>query len=540
MPENVNTISLDDEDILDLTEIAEAGSGTEAKKGVAPAASPEVDFTADLDALLDSLSAGQSPSETLGLAPETRAAPIADATPVAHEVDPHETMALPNTADVDSLLEELTASPRKDAPTGAPALNWGEDEDTPAVPPRTEAEAAAGFDAILAQARAAEANKRAEEEAAPVRTEKTQGGQKDDDINLQELDALLDDILAAAPVSAAPAPAKAAQERGAPAGAMQPATAQTGAGDAAARDLPPAAMPAETPLMQQIMRLEETVNALEEANKAKDEAAALDAIVEAKFDSLLGEDSPLISYCLAAANIDGRVTACLEDQLASEALTERVVASAKLDSLVESKQEALASRLDEKIDVAVDGRLAQILTEASPLRDSLSAHIEHVVDERIDALFGEGSALNARLTQQIETVVNARIEALFVEIANISNEVDRLVSQQLQTMQAEDSPLMALVDGKLAAFAESLHQQTPPEPARPDNAAIESLVEEGVRSLLTPGSALAAELAASGLSSLLQQNSPEGAPLRAGLEKMAAAAAAKVIREEIAALMADE
>ena len=240
MPENANNIPLDDEDILDLTEVAEPG-----KKFDGPP-EPGMDFGADLDALLDSLGMGDDAPvpPAVQAAPPTQAAPIADQTPVDHTIDPDEELAMPEMSDIDSLLTELGAiPPTPEKPTASPASA-----------PMPE------FDSILAQAQAAEAAK-AEEEAqaaasipesvvdpfeaalmaeqkpaadpfeaaitpkAPqpvaITIQSTKGSvqtpdvpkatQAEDDIDLNELDALLDDILATAPEMSAPAASPAAE-----------------------------------------------------------------------------------------------------------------------------------------------------------------------------------------------------------------------------------------------------------------------------------------------------------------------------------------
>ena len=238
MPQDANSIPLDDEDILDLTMVVEPGNHTDAiqQDGPPEPGDSDIGFDADLDALLDSLSAdGSVTVPAASKAPATAqqptfeepvAAPIASQTPVDHIVDPHEELALPETTDIDSLLAELGAEMPKSAPD--PAVHSA---------PMPE------FDGILAQAQAAETQKAAEEAAATVKHPapdllddldamfaQTSApapeippvpeavaapvpemgmeavADENDSLDLNELDALLDDILSTAPEMAPASP----------------------------------------------------------------------------------------------------------------------------------------------------------------------------------------------------------------------------------------------------------------------------------------------------------------------------------------------
>ena len=118
MLKSTATIALDD-DILDLTEVVEQGRTPAA----APAATkamdlPDGDFGADLDSLLDSLAAA-SPSAEQAKHPAPLAAPIDNPPPSDHVVDPNEELGEPETADIDSLLAELDVPPQNTAPVAA-------------------------------------------------------------------------------------------------------------------------------------------------------------------------------------------------------------------------------------------------------------------------------------------------------------------------------------------------------------------------------------------------------------------------------------
>lgn len=331
MPENASNIPLDDEDILDLTVVAEPGK----EPGAAPQADgpPEpddtgVNFGTDLDALLDSLgavSSASAPAQPVA-PPAPQAAPIADQTPVDHKVNPDEELAMPEMSDIDSLLAELGADIPAVPPPPAPAAVPEEDNPMPAAVAAAPAPAAdpapkpaasapmPEFDGILAQARAAEAQKAAEKAqaapapappAAPV-AEKPAAAPKvpaaeppvapvvsqaaaapegddhdfmdeagegaDDDLDLNELDALLDGILATAPETGSPAAAPAAVPE------VIPVPDQA--------ILPPGHSAEIAELAAKVQRLEEAVEVLENAEISE---AMIEGVVDAKVEAKIVE-----------------------------------------------------------------------------------------------------------------------------------------------------------------------------------------------------------------------------------------------------------
>ncbi len=376
MPENDNSIPLDDEDILDLTVVAEPGKTPEAPKPDGP---PEpgdsgADFGADLDALLDSLGVdGSAPAVAPPAAEAVSPAPIADQTPVDHKVDPNEELAMPEMLDIDSLLAELGAEVPADAPEAAPGP-----EAPPAKPPSAEEEPQAQapmpeFDSILAQAQAAEARK-AEEEAMAVAVEAmpqaaevaaedvfpaapageqapmpAEAGQTppqsdvpgpaerygdqdaaldaareaapaedpEENIDLNELDALLDDILATAPEMSVAAPAAAAPLENT---AMETAAAAEVPPEAAEAPAPVAGAPEVLPVPDQaIMPVAEDVAALaarvRRLEEAEDIAALLTRVqrLEEAVDALeAGKMSETMVEGLIAAKLDAGIAAMFE------------------------------------------------------------------------------------------------------------------------------------------------------------------------------------------------------------------------------------
>lgn len=89
------TMSNDDiDDILELVDVVEVGKGVLAP----PSGDAEADFAADLDSMLNDLEAKES-----------KDTPFPDPTPVDYEVDPNESLDLPSMDDLDNLLAELGA-----------------------------------------------------------------------------------------------------------------------------------------------------------------------------------------------------------------------------------------------------------------------------------------------------------------------------------------------------------------------------------------------------------------------------------------------
>jgi len=202
MSENASNIPLDYEDILDLTVVAEPGKPVTPKTDAFPdmgESGEPVDFGADLDALLDSLGAG-------GSAPAAQAAPIADQTPVDHAVDPDEKMALPEMSDIDSLLAELGVDVPTEVQPEPDIADIVQAVPNPSVVPESPVAAKMSsaplpeFDALLAQAQKAEAEK-AEQVVDDMGVPTEEGG---DDLDMNDLDALLDDLLSTAPESGIP------------------------------------------------------------------------------------------------------------------------------------------------------------------------------------------------------------------------------------------------------------------------------------------------------------------------------------------------
>ena len=330
-PKHVSDIPVDDDDILELTTLVAKKPGSAAHRAADspgddfPKMDGGDDFGADLDALLSSLTDG---------APGAKAtvAPPAPAASFASEVNPNEEMPMPETADIDSLLAELGVAPTSEVP---PAVS-------PAAPEASSHVTKDDFDSILAMAEAASATMPAETSApaaplpamdedlpampesdvlaAPKRAPTVSVSSvvvgpavatpaaasapalpdDPDNLDLNELDALIDTIVATAPEMKAPA---------APAPAVPAA---------------PAASIDASALTARIDALEEALQTLQDTVPPPaltgEEASAL---VDEKL-AALQPAVPELSEDRVNALMDARLTACVE---AGSPFMEKIVAA---------------------------------------------------------------------------------------------------------------------------------------------------------------------------------------------------------------------
>lgn len=235
-----------DEDIIELTDIVQKGYAPAAVQGATPAAEAQMpDFGADLDELLQNYDkpASEAPAATApapaaeqsqaspapAAGEQAVAAPIANQEPTDHKVDPNEELELPPLSDLDALLEELGVQDKTTVVDAGGAALAGDDLDpvpssyltetvataAPDSPPASQVpdDSEVSLAAEVAEAPAAPAPVQAAAPAPAVAAEEPAG---DEGIDLNELDALLDTVLASAPKSApasvpAPEPAAPAQ-----------------------------------------------------------------------------------------------------------------------------------------------------------------------------------------------------------------------------------------------------------------------------------------------------------------------------------------
>ena len=360
MSENASNIPLDDEDILDLTVVAEPGKPVADRPDAFPdpdAPGEPMDFGADLDALLDSLGAG-------GSAPAAQAAPIADQTPVDHAVDPDEKMALPEMADIDSLLAELGVDVPNEAQPEPDITEIVQVAPNASVAPKAPVAAKAPsaplseFDTLLAQAQKAEAEK-AGDAAGDAGGPLEEG---DTDLDLNELDALLDDILASAPETGTP-----------PARTTPPAPVA---------DVPAVAAPAEQVEETPVIPVPEQALVPPPPDFSADIAALLDRverIEEARDLSLLAQRVQAIE---ATQESSGDMPADAPGDLSGDvsALTERVQRLEESVGILESN-EMSESMVEGFIKTQLHATIEDIFTPGSLVMDRICGEIRRRLAE---------------------------------------------------------------------------------------------------------------------------------------------------------------
>lgn len=104
------SVSDADDDVVDLLEVVKPG-----KPQTKPPAD-DVDFSADLESMLDTLSAAEKAHDEAEQAEAAGAFP--DPTPVDHEVDHDESLDMPGMEDLDAILDSLGGDAVASAPTG--------------------------------------------------------------------------------------------------------------------------------------------------------------------------------------------------------------------------------------------------------------------------------------------------------------------------------------------------------------------------------------------------------------------------------------
>ncbi len=110
----------DDDDIVELLEVVTPGKSVKVGAGE----SGEADFSADLEAMLDEVSAKEAKKNDTDPA-------FPDPTPVDHTVDADEELAMPGLGDVDSLLKTLGASETAKSPAAGPGVGADTDDAAP-------------------------------------------------------------------------------------------------------------------------------------------------------------------------------------------------------------------------------------------------------------------------------------------------------------------------------------------------------------------------------------------------------------------------
>lgn len=510
----------DDDDILDLTEIVDSGNANPAPASSAANTVDDLpgldddsigaDFGADLDALLDSLTAdaaaGSAPAPKAQPPAPSPAAPIAapieNPTPVEHTVDPDETLPGAETSDIDSLLAELGVTDSVSvnaAPKAAP-------EPAPAPAPEQPAADVGGNilddlpDDLMAmigeipQTQAAPAQAVAEEIPA---------------VSFEEpVDVLPAEAPAAMPVEA---PVAAMDEPLDTAVAEAPAAPSISIASAPAQQIPtpePAPVAAPAPAPQPAMGEPlteiataaapevESVAPAEAPAPATAPAAAADPMDSAGEEDLSGHDT-----------IDlNELDALLDDMLAT------APASRPVDPPVPAAPPAAPQAVAEPAAPA---------PVAAPPAEQPQAAQNISIEPRLSALEAAFAIMRAETGQS----------APETDEADATGERLDTLDARLSALEAAFAAMRAKEEAKEAEAAEAMPEE---EPAPDIAATVDDLFLPGSPLMERVVGAVCAALTGTGADASGMEN--PGALFRADLEKMTAAAAARVIREEIGAL----
>ena len=505
MPKNTTPLpqdALDDDDeIVDLLEVVKPGKNV---SGTAPSASEHddsADFSADLDAMLDELSKEGTPDEPS--VPQ----PFPDPTPVNHTVDANEELSLPSMDDLDNLLQTLGV-------------------DKAAVPPAEDiAEEAAGnevnaMDAMPMEDPAADPLEEcvdaplqkvpvpapeeppppvvAKEEPALAAEQETPASVP---VDLEDLPFLAQPAAGATPSTpeedslapeSVPAPEDVPDSESVP--VHEGSSASEDGGKTAGNTLAEADLFEETPAE---VAVPATVSedlfdqAVQAASKSAEPAASVASETEARGEVDLNELDALLDDMLASAPTPGAMPA-------GAANSETTAAAPAVD--VESR----IAGVEESLDILNSTMTTELRAGLAEARADLARL--HVAVQRQEELSSPGG---------IPDDVRAELDSLHSGLAEA-----RLAGEQFPAVRGELDSLrenLRDLDTHIASF----------EGAPTDAAALEAK-EAVITELRAAVESQAGEIAA------LRE---ELADIRGGLDKIAAEAAAKIIREEIAFLL---
>ncbi len=469
----------EDDDIIDLTELVSPGKRPQAAGGV----STGVDFGADLDALLGEVANAAPQQAAAGNSDESFArvaVPTANINEADHLVDPDEKLDLPSMDDLDSLLAELGAGkPASQKAPDAPAAGNSDPnyDDLDALPTK---------DTASSQSGASEAD-------------------------------LLDELLAA-PAPSAPESPSAGLD-------LDELLAEAAAKDGK----PSVAAKADAPKTKPAMDVDALL--AEYAPRAESipapEAVAEEAVpAQADLDELLGERAPEASLAPPVADL-GELLAehapktepALAQEVAAEEALEAVAedaAPARTESADSAKNEDAGIDLNE-----LDAMLDDMLAKAPPSGPSPSAsEPAPQSEEQIQPAETPPAAPvpESQAVQEGLDLLQAEYEALKSAHADLAGECSVLKDGQARL----ESEYAALKDAHESLKDEYAGLNGEVAALRDAQASFEAALALHKDAVSGEMAVLRAELA----------------DLRENMEKYAAASAARVIREEIAALAA--
>ena len=440
------TLAIDDADdeVIDLLEVVKPG-----RKVKQDADNDDRDFGADLDAMLDGLSEAGENSSSPHISDEP--APFPDPTPVDHKVDHNETLDLPGMDDLDGLDLEDRDPDLPETAVSKPAQQFQPEADQAITPSPVNGEAPAS---------------------------------RFDEVDLNELDALLDDMLATAPASG-PGPASAAANGQSANG--QPAPDSPTEPQPADAGMPGAAVAAIPPDMAEAMR--DQMDGQEHAmQEMRVQLAGQDAALKEQGDKLqglqdefaalstgLGEQREQCAGCEAEVrDLAQRLAECgdrlqtLEQQGngAPEETPAEVPAQAEdEDRLAEYSAEVqeLVQRFSDSSDrvQSLENSLSEHVAEMQDLVQRFSGSCDQIqaLEQRLDTLAAapggtgpaapetaDSGALDGRI-QQLEGQLaeqNARCEALETQVADLLANMDKLAAETAARVIREE--LAALME----------------------------------------------------------------------------------------------
>lgn len=561
----------DDDDVIDLLQVVKPGKAVDTKRNE----NDEVDFSADLEAMLDSLSEAEKKAAS---GEEEEAFP--DPTPVEHEVDHDEALDLPGMDDIDKLLEDL-GEPGSDSgadesalsdadggrleeealamaeeidgldalpSTGAAALDdedepkqvevdddflselglQGDDKpkslkeyaDTPkkrkaakggddASPVADEAgESAEDFgkaldiDALIEAGPAkAQADEDTEKKAAPApKAPAPEGDGEPDEVDLNELDALVDDVLAAAPPVVSSARASTPKE---------------------------AAGEAEKPVRKSVEN--ESLAALARASAAESLVESLREKVDAQAQSLASQGETLsgleekLDSGAASLEALAKELESLKQDVADQA--DKLQGADSNDDSAKELESALAS-----VTARVDGAEQSMAEQVGRLQS-----VEQSVTGHAGKLKGMEQSVAAHTTslkqlEQNQTEALDRLGKLESDSAAMQESFEALSGEadKLKSMAEPLESFQQRLEGVEQSLAEQASRLKDSENAMKETQKQIADYFKGVQEVVQNVSVLNDRMdALEGRFKEMQDN----------LEKAAASAAAKVIREEIAALL---
>lgn len=537
---NAREISEDNDEIVDLLQVVKPGKNAESQ----PSETQDVDFSADLEAMLNTL----SEAEKRAAAEPEAVVPFPDPTPVEHEVDHDESLDLPSMDEIDKLLEDLggedvgdlsQTAELEDAPLVSPSKGPTIDEideldalpaEETSLPAAAQKKVAIDDDFLLSLTKDPEkpislkshvenAKTRQDQAKAPPRPEKADASIMADTAAHPPTDpATEDDLLGLVDFGEAAVIDDALLE---------------------GADLPESPEEAEPGPVKN-----EKDSVSEKAKAMRDEVDLneLDALVDNVLASAPGPaPAPVLEVALldqefAKLRADiNRVTDEMREAVSGmrKGMENDTISALARATSAESGLEALKTHFNEQVSAIA--RQTVMVDENSKLIQGQSKNLEEIRAE-IDKT-AAGMKKNEESVNSVSDRINIAEKTLTEQSGLIKN-IDKNYGQKIQTLEENYAALSSLPD-RMEGVEQSMAEQVNRlKQAESGLAACESLMRENTAN--TTDYAKSLQEAVQNLSVLTDRvKDLEGrfTALESQMEKTAAAAAAKVIREEITALL---